>query len=76
MAYTSADFPKEALVVPSSFRPCLAILAAALLTTSVALAFNAPLSDEAVREAFFLGQRHDDTTPPVLGILPSLLSGP
>src|SRR5439155_15559958 len=62
MAYTSADFAKEVLVVPSSFRPGLAILAAALLTTSVALAFNAPLSDEAVREAYFLGQRHDDTT--------------
>ena len=55
-------FAKEVLVVPSSFRPGLAILAAALLTTSVALAFNAPLSDEAVREAYFLGQRHDDTT--------------
>ena len=61
MAYTSADFAKEVLVVPSSFRPGLAILAAALLTTSVALAFNAPLSDEAVREAYLLGQRRDDS---------------
>jgi hypothetical protein len=55
-------FAKELLVVLSSFRPRLAILAAALLMTSVAFAFNAPLSDEAVREAYFLGQRHDDRT--------------
>ena len=46
--------------MPSSFRPGLAILAAALLMTSLAFAFNAPLSDEAVREAYFLGQRRDD----------------
>jgi hypothetical protein len=46
----------------SSFRPGLAILAGALLMTSVAFAFNAPLSDEAVREAYFLGQRRDDRT--------------
>jgi hypothetical protein len=50
------------LVVPSFFRPGLAILAAALLITSGASALDAPLSDEAVREAYFLGQRRDDTT--------------
>ena len=48
--------------MPSSFRPGLAILGAALLMTSVAFAFSAPLSDEAVREAYFLGQRRDDRT--------------
>ena len=47
--------------MPSSFRPGLAI-AAALLMTSVAFALSAPLSDEAVREAYFLGQRRDDRT--------------
>jgi hypothetical protein len=52
----------EVLVVPSFFRPSLAILAAALLMTSIAFAFSAPLSDEAVREAYFLGQRRDDRT--------------
>jgi hypothetical protein len=52
----------EVLVVPSFFRPGLAILAAALLMTSTAFAFSAPLSDEAVREAYFLGQRRDDRT--------------
>jgi hypothetical protein len=50
------------LVVLSSLRPVLAILAAALLLTSTAFAFDAPLSDEAVREAYFLGQRRDDRT--------------
>jgi len=45
-----------------SVQPGIAILAAALLTTSVTFAFEAPLSDEALREAYFLGQRRDDTT--------------
>lgn len=54
--------------MPSSFRPGLAILAAALLMTSVAFAFSAPLSDEAVREAYFLGQRRDDRTAQFLEI--------
>ncbi|HVH71115.1 MAG TPA: hypothetical protein VNB49_08415 [Candidatus Dormibacteraeota bacterium] len=48
--------------MPSSLRSGLAILVTALLTTSVASAFDAPLSDEAVREAYFLGQRRDDVT--------------
>lgn len=47
--------------MPSSFRR-LVIFATALLMTSVAFAFSAPLSDEAVREAYFLGQRRDETT--------------
>jgi hypothetical protein len=52
----------EVLVLPSSFRRGLAILAAHLLVTSIASACEVPLSDEAVREAYFLGQRHDETT--------------
>src|SRR5206468_6246284 len=35
-------------------------LAAILLLTSSVFAFDSPLSSEAVREAYFLGQRHDD----------------
>ena len=64
LAYTTIVpiFAEEVLVVPSSFRSGLAILTSALLMTSVAFAFKAPLSDEAVREAYFLGQRHDDRT--------------
>ena len=49
-------------MLPSSFRRGLAFLAAALLVTSIASACEVPLSDEAVREAYFLGQRHDETT--------------
>ena len=46
--------------MPSSFRPLLALLTAAILLRAPCSAFNTPLSDEAVREAYFLGQRHDD----------------
>jgi hypothetical protein len=43
----------------SSFRPCLSILLAALLASPVSFAYQSPLSEEAIREAYFLGQRHD-----------------
>ncbi len=46
--------------MPSSVRPCLSILAAALLLSPSSFAFDTPLSDEAVREAYFLGQRRDE----------------
>ena len=52
----------EVLVVPSASRLGLAIPAAALLVTSGSFALEVPLSDEAVREAYFLGQRRDDRT--------------
>ena len=48
--------------MPSSICLGLAIPAAALLMTSGTLALEVPLSDEAVREAYFLGQRRDDRT--------------
>ena len=35
------------------------VMALALLLATPALAFNFPLSDEAIREAYFLGQRRD-----------------
>jgi hypothetical protein len=47
--------------MPSSFRPCLSILTAALLLLPSSFAFDTPLSDQAVREAYFLGQRHDES---------------
>jgi hypothetical protein len=50
------------LFVRSFFRPGLAILTAALLMASIARALDVPLSDEAVREAYFLGQHRDDRT--------------
>ena len=45
----------------SAFRPCLAVLTAALLLSPCTLAFDTPLSDTAIRDAYFLGQRRDDT---------------
>jgi len=44
-------------------RPCLAILTSSLLLTPPpSFALTTPLSDEAVREAYFLGQRNDEST--------------
>jgi hypothetical protein len=39
----------------------IAVALALLLLSSPALAFNFPLSDEAIREAYFLGQRRDES---------------
>jgi hypothetical protein len=36
------------------------MLLSALLTSPALFAFNSPLSDEAIREAYFLGQRRDE----------------
>jgi hypothetical protein len=47
--------------MPSGFRTSLALLMAALLLSTPIVAFDSPLSDTAVREAYFLGQRHDDS---------------
>src|SRR5258708_2987875 len=45
-----------------------------------AFPYNTPLSDQAIREAYFLGQRHDGTYPSILGKyiknLPPPKSGP
>ena len=46
--------------MPSSFRSHLTLLSAALLLSPPSFAFDTPLSDQAVREAYFLGQRHDE----------------
>src|SRR6202049_5337331 len=40
-------------------RPLFAIIAALAMLAQPILAFQSPLSDESVREAYFLGQRHD-----------------
>ena len=40
-------------------RPTFAIIAALVLLAQPIFAFQSPLSDESVREAYFLGQRHD-----------------
>jgi hypothetical protein len=43
-------------------RPIASVLLAAVLLTPSAFAFDTPLSDQAVREAYFLGQRRDEKT--------------
>ena len=48
------------LLIPA--RPIASVLAAALLLSPSSLAFDVPLSDQAVREAYFLGQRNDERT--------------
>src|SRR5437660_9275045 len=45
----------------SSPRPIASVLAALMLSTPSSFAFDMPLSDQAVREAYFLGQRRDET---------------
>lgn len=45
-----------------SLRRILAIVAATLLFVPFTGAFQSPLSDEAIREAYFLGQRNDQST--------------
>jgi hypothetical protein len=46
--------------MPNSCRTFLVLLLSILLTSPGALAFSSPLSDEAIREAYFLGQRRDE----------------
>jgi len=53
---------------------------ATMLLTPASFAFDTPLSDQAVREAYFLGQRHDETMATLLNkytkFLPSPKTGP
>src|SRR6266849_527188 len=70
----------EMLLMLSSFRLCLSILTAALLPSPSFFAFDTPLSDQAVREAYFLGQRHDESMARLLSrytmFLPPPSTGP
>jgi len=69
-------FVKRSLAPPASHkqevarmrtqpRPLLA-LAAALIFAAPTFSFQSPLSEESIREAYFLGQRHDDALPRLL----------
>lgn len=64
----------------SSCRSCFAVFAAALLFVPFLSAFQSPLSDEDIREAYFLGQRRDESTVnffvSYLKMLPLPKSGP
>ncbi len=66
--------------MPPAVRSSLALLASALLLSTPALAYDTPLSDQAVREAYFLGQRHDESMASFLNkytkFLPAPKSGP
>jgi hypothetical protein len=53
---------KGIILVPFLVRSCLALFISALLVSPLSLAFDTPLSDQAVREAYFLGQRRDEST--------------
>jgi hypothetical protein len=45
-----------------SSRAFLAVMLALLVVSPESFAFNSPLSDEAIRDAYFLGQRRDEST--------------
>jgi hypothetical protein len=53
-------------MTPTSLRLCSLALASLLILAPSSNAFDSPLSDTAVREAYFLGQRHDDSLPKLL----------
>jgi hypothetical protein len=52
--------------MPSHLRFTAALVTTALLLAQPLCAFESPLSDEAVRDAYFLGQRHDGSYPAVM----------
>lgn len=60
----------------SAFRHSLALFTGSMLLSTPALAFQSPLSDEAVREAYFLGQRHDESMSRLLNRYTQLLPLP
>jgi hypothetical protein len=60
----------------SAARPIASVFAAVLLLTPYSFAFNTPLSDQAVREAYFLGQRRDDTMATFLNKYTKFLLAP
>lgn len=65
---------------PSPARSVASLLAAALLLSPSSFAFDTPLSDQAVREAYFLGQRRDESLARFLDkytrVLPPPKTGP
>ena len=66
--------------MPTHTRSFFCVLLAVLLAVPPSSAFNSPLSDEAIREAYFLGQRHDGSFARLLDKysrhLPAPKSGP
>ena len=60
----------------STARPIAAVLIAATLLPPSLFAFDTPLSDQAVREAYFLGQRGDETMAAFLNKYTKYLEAP
>jgi hypothetical protein len=54
----------------------LLAVTASLLVSQLSFAFDTPLSDQAVREAYFLGQRHDETMATFLNKYTKFLEPP
>jgi hypothetical protein len=63
-------------MMPSSFRSCLAVFVAGLLFVPFSSAFQSPLSEQLVREAYFLGQRRDDSMAAFLNKYTKFLAAP
>ncbi len=57
-------------------RPFVAALMATVLLAASSFAFTTPLSDQAVREAYFLGQRGDETMATFLNKYTKFLEAP
>ena len=62
--------------MPSSFHVGFALLTGVLLVSAPSLAYETPLSDQAVREAYFLGQRRDESMYAFLNKYTKLLPPP
>ncbi|HKW33633.1 MAG TPA: hypothetical protein VJN92_11555 [Candidatus Acidoferrum sp.] len=66
--------------MPSALRSSLVLLSSALLLSTPTLAYDTPLSEQAVREAYFLGQRRDESMYGFLNkytkVLPPPKTGP
>ena len=62
--------------MPPALRSSLALLTSALLLSGPAFAYDTPLSDQAVREAYFLGQRRDESMASFLNKYTKLLPPP
>ena len=62
--------------MPNSCRGLLALILVVLLNSPGTLAISLPLSEEAVREAYFLGQRRDESTARFLGSYRQHLEAP
>src|SRR5262249_45519368 len=75
-APTSSILVTIEVVMPSIWRSGLASAAAALIAASPLFAFDTPLSEQAVREAYFLGQRRDDSLARLLDKYTKYLDAP